>query len=148
MKPIRLLSTLAVAVLILAGCGNEPPTAGTPTEFATVCDRANDGQRVSVEGYLIFPNSFSESTSVMMLMHETDAFDSTPIGVQTPFGTEANQLEEVSDNFSDDDMALHLGNGEVAGFGEKVRVSGKVYFPVVEQEFPCALENPLFELGS
>lgn len=147
MKPFRLLASLAVAALVLSGCASEPPTAGTPTDFAAVCDRANDGQRVSVEGYLIFPNSFTESTSVMMLMHESDSFDSTPIGVQTPFGTAANQIEAVTDQFTDDDMALHLGNGEVVGFREKVRVSGKVYFPVVEQEFPCALENPLFELG-
>jgi hypothetical protein len=26
-----------------------------------------------------------------------------------------------------------------------VRVSGKVYFPLVDQDFECGLENPLIE---
>jgi hypothetical protein len=33
----------------------------------------------------------------------------------------------------------------VAGLGAKVKVSGQVYFPIVEQVFACGLENPLIE---
>lgn len=145
MKLFRLLSTLGAAILLLSSCGNETPTAGTPTAFAAVCDRANDGKRVAVDGYLIFPSSVSDSTSVMMLMHEGDAFEGAPIGVQIPFGTAANQVENVADQFSDDDMQLHLADGSVVGFLTPVTVSGKVYFPTVDQEFACALENPYFE---
>lgn len=147
MKAFRLLSALGAAMLLLGACASEPPTAGTATAFADVCDRANDGKRVAVDGYLIFPASFTESTSVMMLMHEDDGFSGAPIGVQIPFGTEANQVEEVADQFSDDDMQLHLADGSVVGFRTPVTVSGKVYFPMVDQEFACALENPFFELS-
>jgi len=34
----------------------------------------------------------------------------------------------------------------VVGYDTLVRVSGKVYFPLVEQEFACGLENPLIEV--
>lgn len=145
MKLFRLLSTLGAAMLLLSSCGSEPPTAGTSTAFAAVCDRANDGKRVAVDGYLIFPASFTGSTSVMLLMHEGDDFGGEPIGVQTPLGTAANQIEEVGDQFSDEDMQLHLADGSVVGFLTPVTVSGKVYFPIVDQEFACALENPHLE---
>jgi hypothetical protein len=144
---LRILAVCSIALAILAGCGNEPPTAGEATDFLAVCTRDNDGRRVAVEGYLIFPNSFTEAQSVMLRLHQTGAFDDTPIGVQVPFGTAPNQLEEVADQFSDEDLQIHLADGTVAGFGTKVTVSGKVYFPVVDQDFPCALENPLVELA-
>lgn len=145
MKRFHLLNMLGAVVLLLSSCGSEPPSVGTTTAFADVCDRANDGKRVAVDGYLIFPESFTESSSVVLRMHETDAFDGDPIGVQAPVGTSANQIEKVPDQFSDDDMQLHLADGSVVGFLTPVRVSGKVYFPTVSQEFACGLENPLFE---
>jgi hypothetical protein len=143
----RVLPILCVAVALLAGCGAEPPTAGDATPFAEVCARENDGRRVAVDGYLIFPDSFTEAQSVMLRLHETDAFNGTPVGVQIPFGTAPNQLQQVADQFSDEDMQVHLADGTVAGFGTKVTVSGKVYFPLADQVFPCALENPLVELA-
>ena len=57
----RVLGALCVAVALLAGCGAEPPTAGQATPFAAVCARENDGRRVAVDGYLIFPDSFTDS---------------------------------------------------------------------------------------
>lgn len=149
MSRFRVLGAFGVLALMaaLVGCGSEPPTAGQATAFASVCDKANDGKRVAVDGYLYFPNSFSDSQSVVLRLHETDAFDGTPIGVQIPFGTAANQVEEVEDQFTDEDLQVHLADGSVAGFRTKVKVSGKVYFPMVEQEFPCSLENPYVELA-
>jgi hypothetical protein len=40
---------------------------------------------------------------------------------------------------------VHTSDGQVAGYGTRVRVSGKVYYPLVGQDFKCALENPLIE---
>jgi hypothetical protein len=144
---LRALVACCAAIMILSACGNEPPTAGEATSFAAVCERDNDGRRVAVDGYLIFPNSFTEAQSVVLRLHESDAFDGTPIGVQTPIGTEPNQVAPVEDQFTDEDLQLHTADGAVAGFGTRVTVSGKVYFPVVDQPFPCALENPLVELA-
>lgn len=142
---LRALALLVVAITTLSACAAEPPTVGEATPFAEVCARANEGRRVAVEGYLIFPDSFTESQSVVLRLHESDAFDGTPVGVQIAFGTAPNQVEQVADQFSDSDLQVHLADGSVAGFGTKVKVSGKVYFPMVDQAFPCALENPLVE---
>lgn len=146
-KDIRLLAILCVALALLTACGSEPPTVGKATPFAAVCEPTNDGQRVAVDGYLYFPSSFSQSQSVILRLHDSDAFDGTPIGVQMPFGTGANQVKEVADQFSDEDLHVYLADGTTAGFRTKVTVSGKVYFPMSEQQFPCALENPLVELA-
>jgi hypothetical protein len=144
---LRVLAAMCVALVILTGCGSEAPTAGVATPFSEVCARSNDGKRVAVDGYLMFPESFTDAQSVVLYLHETDAFDGAPIGVQTPFGTGPNQVDEVTDQYSDEDLQVHLTGGGTAGFGTKVKVSGKVYFPVVEQTFPCSLENPLVELA-
>jgi hypothetical protein len=94
------------------------------------------------------PDSFSGEQSVVLRLYETDAFDGTPLGVQIRFGSQANQIEPVPTSYSDDDLQVHLADGQVAGFGAKVKVSGKVYFPLVDQDFECGLENLLVELAS
>jgi hypothetical protein len=144
---VRVLAVWCAALIILTACGNEAPTAGEATPFEAVCAGDNEGRRVAVDGYLIFPDSFTEAQSVVLRLHQSDAFDGTPIGVQMPFGTAPNQVEQVADQFSDDDLQVHLADGTMAGFGTKVTVSGKVYVPLAEQTFPCALENPLVELA-
>lgn len=67
--------------------------------------------------------------------------------MQIPFGTSPNQVETVTDQFSDEDLQVQLADGAVAGFRTKVNVSGKEYFPMVEQDFPCGLENLYVELS-
>jgi hypothetical protein len=145
---LRTLIALSLAAFVFTACSQEAPTVGEAKDFASVCDRANDGKRVSVQGYLILPESFTGDDSVVLRLHETDAFGGTPVGVQINFGTGANQVEMVPTEYSDDDLKVHLSDGRVVGFGEKVKVSGKVYFPVVDQDFDCGLENVLVEAGN
>ena len=144
--PLRRLIALCLAVLALAACGQEgPPTAGELKDFATVCDKANEGKRVALEGYLRFPDSFKGDLSVILRMYQASNFSGKPVGVQIRLGNQANQVEKVTKQFTDKDLKVHMADGQVAGFGTKVRVSGSVYFPLVGQEFQCALENPLVE---
>ncbi len=138
------LANLLVVILV-SGCSEPAPTVGEVKDFASACDKANDGQRIAVTGYLRFPDSFSESSSVVLRLFETDDFDGQPIGVTINFGDQPSQIEEVSDQFSDEDLQVHLADGEVAGFGTQVRVSGKMYYPMVSQDFQCGLSNPLVE---
>lgn len=144
----KLITGLMVLAWLLVGCASEPPTAGESTAFDSVCDRANDGKRVAVEGYLILPDEFTESSSVVLRLYQELDADAARIGVTVQFGTEANQLEEVPTSYTDDDLKVHTADGQVIGYDTLVRVSGKVYFPIVEQEFACGLENPLIEVAS
>lgn len=144
---IRMWFLLGLLVLALAGCGDSgPPTVGESVAFADVCS-SESGARVATEGYLRLPDEFTGDQSVVLRMYETDFFDGTPIGVQIRFGNQANQIEMVPSSYTDDDMKVHLSNGEITGYGERVKVSGSVYFPMVGQDFTCGLENPLVELA-
>ena len=139
----RCLMVLVLCVFMLAACGDTPPTTGTVTDFADVCAKANDGKRIAVDGYLRFPSSFTDDGSVILRLFQSDAFDGDQIGVQTKFGTQPNQVENVANHYTDADLKVHLGDGQLNTYGTKARVSGTVYFPMVAQEFPCSLENPL-----
>ena len=129
----------------LGACTNGPATVGEPKEFSAVCHKANDGKRVAVDGYLRFPSVIRNEMLVLRL-YKGDDLRGAPLGVSANFGSQANQVEKPPRQFTDGDLKVHLAGGQVAGFGTKVRISGQVYFPLVEQEFPCALSNPLVEV--
>lgn len=145
---LRVLIVLSLMAMVLATCSSAPPTVGESKEFTAACDKANDGKRVAVEGYLRFPDSFTGDQSVLLRLYQADDFSGKPIGVQIEFGTQANQLEPVTDQYSDNDLKVHLANGQLVQFGTKIKVSGTVYYPAVSQDFDCGLENPLVELAS
>jgi hypothetical protein len=135
--------------LTFAACGGGapqgPPTAGEARDFASVCDKANEGKRVAVVGYPRFPEKFTGTSSVVLRLYEGSDYAGAPVGVQTPIGKQANQVELAPKQYTDKDLKVHTSDGQVASYGTKVRVSGKVYFPLVGQDFKCALENPLIE---
>ena len=141
----RSLCAVAVAVLVSSACGGGPPVAGQPTEFAAVCEKGNSGKRVAVRGYLRFPRSFTGTQSVVLRLYQSPDGSGTPIGVQMPIGNGPNQIELPPKQFTEKDLKVHLANGQVVGGDAKVSVSGSVYFPMTEQDFTCALENPLVE---
>ena len=146
---LRELIVTGLSVAALAACGGgekKPPTVGETKDFAAVCDKANDGKRVAVAGYLRLPEEVSRNILVLRL-YNTDGFSGQPIGVSADFGSKPNQVEFLSKEYSDRDLKVHLADGQVAGFRTKVRVSGDVYFPLVKAEFPCSLSNPLIELA-
>ena len=61
----RKLFGIGLVALAFAACGGgsppEPPAAGEPRDFASVCDKANEGKRVAVVGYPRFPEKFTGS---------------------------------------------------------------------------------------
>lgn len=143
----RILIVLSLMACVLAACSDAAPTAGEAKDFATVCDKANDGKRVAVVGYLYFPDSFTGDQSVVLRLYSARDFSGDPIGVTVEFGAQANRLEPVADQYSESDLKVHLADGQLATTVTKVKVSGNVYYPVVSQDFKCGLENPLVELA-
>lgn len=145
----RIVLLLSALTIVLAACGAaEPPTAGNLQTHTSACDKSNDGKRIAVVGYLRFPDSFTGDTSVVLRLYEQLDFQDQPVGVQIKIGTAANQVEQVSNQFTDEDLRVHIANGDLIPFGTKVKVSGKVYYPLVAQDFACALENPLVETAN
>jgi hypothetical protein len=146
MIKIRIL--IAVGLLVLSACSQGTPTVADEVPFSAACDQANEGQRIAVRGYLRLPDSFSGDLSVVLRLYETEAYEGEPVGVQTRFGTEPNQIEQVPLSYDDEDLQAHLADGTLAGYGTEVKVSGRVYVPSVEQDFECGLENPLLEAAN
>ena len=136
---------LVVFCVACGGSASEPPTAGEMKDFATVCDKANEGKRVAVIGFLRFPEKFTGTSSVVLRLYGGSDYTGAPIGVQTRIGSQANQVELAPKEFTDKDLKVHTSDGQVAGYGTRVKVSGKVYYPLVGQDFKCGLENPLIE---
>ncbi len=141
---LKSLFIVTLLVIVLSACSSQPPTVGQSTDFASACNKANDGKRIALTGYLRFPESFS-GNSVVLRMYQASDFSGDPVGVQVDFGSAANQLAPVTDQYKDSDLKMHLNSGQDAAYGTPVKVSGTVYFPAVSQEFACALENPLVE---
>jgi hypothetical protein len=114
-------------------------------DFPSLCDKANEGKRVAVIGFLRFPDKFTGTSSVVLRLYSGGDYTGAPIGVQTKIGNGANQAELAPKEFTDKDLKVHTSDGQVAGYGTRVKVSGKVYYPLVGQDFKCGLENPLIE---
>jgi hypothetical protein len=151
---------LGLAVLGLAACEGAP-TLGEPRDFANVCDKASDGHRVAVEGYMRLPETITvdkpargggQGVEILVVrLFETPNFNGTPIGVDIDFGSEPNTMDEIPNGargYTDADLKVHAANGQTVTYGQRVKVSGTVYFPVSglsHVEFSCGLSNPLIE---
>jgi hypothetical protein len=144
----RIFITISLIAFMLTSCSApSAPTVGEDKDFASACDKANNGKRIALVGYLRLPDSFTGDQSVVLRLYETNDYSGKPIGVQTEFGSQVNQAAPITDQYSDSDLKVHIANGQLAQFGTRVKVSGSVYFPAVTQEFVCSLENPLVELA-
>lgn len=141
------LSLVACACIACGSSEKKPPTVGALKDFAVVCDKANDGQRVAVEGYLRLPEEVNRKIGPVLRLYPTTEYSGKPIGVSTEIGSQPGQIAFIPKEYTDTDLKVNMANGQVAGFGTKVKVSGDVYYPLVGQEFQCALSNPLVELA-
>jgi hypothetical protein len=147
MTMLRIAPFILFSILVTGACSTnqEPPTVGELKDFSTVCDKANNGKRVAVEGYLRWPQSFTGTTSAVLRLYPTADASGSPIAIQIRIGQQPNQLELPPKQYTDRHLKVRTSNGEVAGVETKVRISGSVYFPTVSQELSCGLENPLVE---
>ena len=137
--------------LFLGACGESgPPTRGGPVTFTAVCDKANEGKRVMLEGYMEFPRTFgaSEETVMMRLRPSLDSWANV-VGVGVNMGSGANNVEMPPQTFKNTDLKVHTADGQVVGYADKIKVSGTMYLPssLAQVEFKCGLSNPLFERG-
>ncbi len=137
---------ILLSALLLVGCAEGPPTRGVPTTFAAVCDKANEGKRMALEGYVDFPEHFKgkDLTIMMRLRPEFDSRDRV-VGVSARLGKGPNHIEKPPVSYTVRDIRLNTTDGKVLGYRDKVMVSGTMYYPLVAQEFKCGLTNTLIE---
>jgi hypothetical protein len=140
-----LLMVMSAAVFSICDCTPYRPAPGTPEAFGSICDRLHDGLDLATEGYLRLPDTLEGTDTVILRLYQDHTFTGIPIGVSVRFGDGPDQVTKIDSAFSDQALQVHLADGRMIPFGSKVRVSGRVYFPVVGQDFECALDRPYIE---
>jgi hypothetical protein len=142
---------LLISVLLVA-CGQSGPLArGVPVKFEEACNKANEGKRLMLEGYVDFPLGFDngDKSTVMRVRPLLSSWEYT-VGAVATFGHGPNNVEVPRENYKSRDLRLHLAEGQVVTYWNKVKVSGTMYFATGQRPgaYTCALKNTLYELGS
>ena len=144
MRPWTML-VLVCALLALPACVPATAGPGTPQAFAFACAKTNEGRQIAVEGYLRLPRSLDSTKSVMLRLYPDPSFKGAPVGVPVLFGDRPNEARKISSAYHDEDLRVHLADGSTVPFGTRVRVSGRMYFPVTPEDYDCALQTPYVE---
>ena len=151
MKYVRTRVALSVVgAALVAGCSGGPPAPGELKTLDTVCDRANDGKRVAVEGHLSLPESFSErrgSESAPLVIRAAPQPGGPLIFVWMPYGEGPNSMDRVAAQYRHEDLKVRTNDGATVSVQDKVRISGTVVFPS-QSPMPgarCGFNTPLVE---
>jgi hypothetical protein len=95
---LRNLIVVSLIVLTCTACGSTEKKAPTPGEvkaYASVCDKANDGKRIAVEGYLRLPEEVNRKIGPVLRLYPTPEFTGKPIGVSTEIGSQPNHIAMI-----------------------------------------------------
>ena len=105
-----------------------------------------------LEGYLDFPErGFDDAaTSVMMRLRPSLAGWGNTVGASVKIGKAVNNVEMPPEHYKKTDVKLHLADGLVVTYANKVKVSGTMYYvsALGPGEYSCGLANTLLERGS
>ncbi len=124
---------LAAVALSFVGCKSEPPKPGEPVTFETLCTAKYDAtmekglevtKRVTLEGYLGAPRMLVCSSTCNLYLYPTPDRKGDGIAISLTLGDDPNQLEELPDEYTEQDFKLHTNDGKVVGIGAKIRVTG------------------------
>jgi hypothetical protein len=149
--------TFLIFCFFVAACGQSgPPTRGVPVTFEAACDKANVGKRLMLEGYVDYPahGYDDKAATVMLRLRPRLGGWSNTVGASAKLGHEANSVENPPEQYKDDyknrDLRLHLNDGRVVGYANKVKVSGTMYYTSAlgPGDYTCGLANTLYEIGS
>ena len=144
--------TILLFCLVSAFGQSGAPGRGVLTTFQAACDKANEGKRLMLEGYLDFPErGFGDSdTTVMMRLRPRLASWEFTVGAKVKIGNGASNVEMPPSNYKKTDVKLHLADGLVVTYANKVKVSGTMYYvsALGPGEYTCGLNNTLLERGS
>ena len=120
-------------------------------KFEDACNKTNEGKRLMIEGYVDFPVRFdTQDKAVVMRLRPRLASWEYTVGAAAAFGHGPNEVEMPPLNYKNRDLRLHLANGQVVTYWNKVKVSGTMYYTtgVAPGAYTCGLKDTLYELGT
>lgn len=80
--PMRVVSLIALTCTACGTTEKKAPTPGEVKAFASVCDKANDGKRIAVEGYLRLPEEVNRKIGPVLRLYPTPEFTAKPTAYQ------------------------------------------------------------------
>jgi hypothetical protein len=141
----KVLVVIALLSVAIAGCTTGTAYPGVLQNFASACDKVNEGQQIAVEGYLRLPDTVTSTSSVRLRLYPDLSFHGSAIGVLMRFGEGPDEARRIVTAYRDEDLKVHLADGTVVPFRTKVRVSGRMRIPLGPSRVMCELDNPYVE---
>ena len=133
---------LLVSISVALGCGHRP----APGEaISDVCVVANDGENVSVSGYLSHTNDVvcEQDGCPFWLVPGKGSQSQKMIRVSFHEGTKPRQVEVLKrNNFKKEDLVFRDDNGKTFSRDDFVRVTGKVSVKPSGDSVTCTMRRP------
>ncbi len=139
------------ALLSLTACdAGVPAKAGTKVTFDDVCDKGNEGKRVSLEGFLDFPARFNaKASSIVMRFHAAPSRSARAIGARTRLSAGSNTVIAPPDRYNETDLKVITHDGKFAGYRTRLKLTGIAGFSdsLETRDFTCFIKDVRIELA-
>ncbi len=97
------------------------------------------------------PEKFTGDFSVVLrIRNQPDRSEKPSVAVTMRIDKDKklpNTMNMLPKSYQEDDLVFRTASGETLGYQDKVRISGKMYFPssTASVDFVCGLDNPYIE---
>lgn len=127
MRPLLALVPLLALAALAAACGSPP----TPVAHAEVCAPERDGTFVQTDGYFATGSSIYCSNTGSSDLECGFEFVASPdetegFTADVAEGSGRNQVAEIPEDFTPEDIQFLADDGTALGLGEEVRISGRL----------------------
>lgn len=105
---------------------NSPPVA---IAFGEAINKANDGKKVIIEGYLSLPStsySSGKSQQLSLLERQTQFDDAFNFILSITTGSGKNEMTELKEGYLANDVKVVGKSGEAITIGDHVKITGKL----------------------
>lgn len=143
---VALFCSSLCAVALITACSSTPEP-GKPVTHASVCIEENNEQRVAIEGYPRLTGMFTMVSDDMSVgLFEAPQGQGESISARLTVGTGANQVEDLPDEYTEDDLKIHTSDNQVVSTDDRIRVHGRLArYETGDGGFACYISVDLVE---
>lgn len=138
-------------MLLVTGCEVDAPSGdGKWVTFDTACEKDNEGKRVTVEGFLDFPDRFNaKASSIVMRFKAAPTRTSNMLGVRVKLNSGSNTIVAPPDKYNESDLKAITYDGKTVGYRTRLKATGVVSYTdsLDTREFRCFLTSTQLELA-
>ena len=148
----KLVLLLSICLpLSLTSCEPGEPTGdGKPVTFATVCDKENNGKRVTLEGFLDYPDRFNlKASTIVMRLQAAPTRSSTAIGARLKLNADSNTVISPPDKYNERDLKAITHDGKSTSYKTRLKVTGTMAITdsLDTRQFACFLDSARIEVA-